>query len=135
MAEQLTSESSIDEYLDDYEESSVTFSKLHEKETFDSQFFKDSSVTILGESKLLNYKSDLDSILITKEYTNEEKSKYICNPWRLSHDLYGSTEYWHLILLANNIYSATEFTQTTVKVYDGSLPTMVDTILSYNDNE
>lgn len=41
--------------------------------------------------------------------TLEEKSKYFCDPMKMSYDQYGTTNYWYLILLLNDMAHPTEF--------------------------
>ena len=122
----------IQEYVDEYRDLVVSFDTMHLKELV--TFTPDSSgVTegiLLGDSFIQKYRSDLEELITTKVYTKDEVSKYVNNPWALSYDLYGSVEYWFLLLDLNNIYSATEFTSRTVKVYDGSLPDVINTILA-----
>lgn len=125
-------QSTIKDYIDEYRDLEISFDTMHLKELAD--FPADSSgVTqgiLLGDSFIQKYRGDLEELITTKTYDREEISKYIANPWALSYDLYGSVEYWFLLLDLNNIYSATEFTSRTVKVYDGSLPDVINTILA-----
>ena len=51
-------------------------------------------------------------------FTPEEYRKYRFNPWRLSDDLYGTTELWFMLLHINEMFSANEFNLMTVKIYD-----------------
>lgn len=131
MAENGTGQSSISEYIDDYRELEISYDRMHLKEvielTADSSGVKDG--IILGENFIDKYKHDLKPLIETKTFTKDEIFLYKCNPWKLSFDLYGSVEYWQLLLDLNNMYSATEFTQTTIKVYDDTLPDVVNEIL------
>lgn len=142
--ENCTGESSINDYIDDYRELDVSFDRMHLKEAV--TFVPDSSgVTdgvILGETFIDKYKTDLKALVMTKTFTRDEIFKYKCNPWALSYDLYDSVEYWQMLLDLNDMFSATEFTRTTVKVYDGSLPEVLDAIMAseetfidYNEDE
>lgn len=132
LAETATSEAVISDYIEDYRDLSLSFDTMHLKEnaTFTEDSAGISDGTILGDSFIQKYKTDLEDLIMTKTFTKEESTKYMCNPWSLSYDLYGSVEFWFLLLDLNNMYSAIEFTQTTIQVYDGSLPTVIDTILS-----
>lgn len=134
MTDVATEESEIDEYIEDYRDLDISFDTMHLKET-DS--FQDGSKTrklmLLGDALTTKYKNDLEELEETKTFTAEEQSKYMCNPWALSYDLYGSVEFWHLLLEVNNMFSITEFTQSTVKVYDGTLPDVIDAILALEE--
>lgn len=60
----------------------------------------------------------LRPIVKTVTFTPEEYRKYRFNPWRLSNDLYGTTELWFMILHINEMYSANEFDKRVIKIYD-----------------
>jgi hypothetical protein len=132
LAEVATGESNITDYIEDYRDLSLSFDTMHLKEN--ATFTADSSGvtdgTLLGDSFIQKYRTDLEDLIMTKTFTKEESAKYMCNPWALSYDLYESVEFWFLLLDLNNMYSATEFTQTTIQIYDGSLPDVVDKILA-----
>lgn len=134
MNEVATEESGIDEYIDDYRDLDKSFDTMHLKE---SNVITDGSKTreliLIGDAITSKYKNDLNELLESKTLTAAEQTKYFCNPWALSYDLYGSVEYWHLLLEANNMYSITEFTQETIKVYDSTLPDVIDTILALEE--
>lgn len=136
MAESATREASINDYIEDHKNLSISFDTLHLKEKV--QFSEDSSgITeglLLGESFVQKYKSDLDDIVIEKTFTPDELRKYMCNPWALSYDLYGSVEYWFLLLDLNHMYSAIEFTQKTINIYDATLPDIIDVILASEES-
>lgn len=136
MAESATREASITDYIDDHKDLSISFDTLHLKEK--AQFTEDSSgITegiLLGDSFVQKYKGDLDELVVEKTFTADEARKYMNNPWALSYDLYGSVEYWFLLLDLNNMYSAIEFTQKTINVYDASLPDVIDVILASEED-
>ena len=88
---------------------------------------------LLSDSILEKYQADLDELVETKTFTSKEQHRYDCNPWALSYDLYGTVEFWHLLLELNGMYSITEFTRNTIKVYDASLPDVIGAILSLEE--
>lgn len=124
-------ESSIADYIEDYNDLEISEDKLHLKEA--SSLEDDSIITLLTDSILLKYKNDLNEIVETKSLTLQEQTKYFYNPWVLSYDLYGTTEFWFLLLDLNDMHSATEFTQETIKVYDGSLVNTINAILALEE--
>ena len=124
-------ESLINDYIEDYNDLEVSEDKLHLKEV--STLEDGSMVTLLTDSILLKYKNDLDELVETKTLTIQEQNRYFFNPWVLSYDLYGTTEFWFLLLDLNEMSSATEFTQETIKVYDGSLMNIVNAILALEE--
>lgn len=134
MSDMVSASSEIKDYIDDYRDLSNSYENLFfkEKNTF-TMNSTDEDVILLGRGILDKYKKDLDNIKITKKLTHEEQRKYYCNPWYLSYDLYGTVEFWYLILEANSMYSAIELTQETIQVYDASLPRLVDSILALEE--
>ena len=123
--------STISEFIEDYENIDITYNKMHYKES--NIFESGERVILLSDSILTKYKKDLDEIVTMKTLTDKEESKYFYNPQYLSYDLYGSTQYWHLLLEINNMYSAIEFTHNPLKVFNGSLPTLIENILSLEE--
>lgn len=145
MAEDVaTGEYSITDYIEDYRNMDISFSTMHLKEAV--KLPEDSSGTstgvLLGECFIDKYKGDLKDLIYTKTFTKDETFRYRNNPWVLSYDLYGTVEFWQMILDLNDMVSATEFTRTTVKVYDESLVDIIGEIMmgeedfiDYNEDE
>lgn len=136
MAETAINESNINDYVDDYRNLEVSYDTLHfldacdvENSTNDHEF-----IIIPYDSLLTKYKTDLDELIITKTLTTEEQNRYFYNPWILSYDLYGTTEFWYLLLEVNSMYSINEFNQEKIKIYNGSLLTFVERILSIEED-
>lgn len=127
-------ESSIQDYIDDYRDMEISYDLLHFKElnTFESDSSSE-QVILLSESILNKYRNDLEDLKVNYTIPVEKESRYFCNPWLLSYDLYGTVEFWYLILEANHMYSATELTQNRIIVYNGSLPNLVDSILALEE--
>lgn len=127
-----TGEALITDYIEAYRDLEISFDRLYlkEKATLSEDSSGINSAIVLGERYTDKYKSDLDDLITMKTFTREEVFKYKCNPWMLSFDLYGTTEFWFLLLDLNDMSSATEFTRTTIKVYDGSLPDVIDAIMA-----
>ena len=122
--------SSMTEFIDTYRSKEITFDTLHYFENDEVPLkSSDDRLILVKESVASKYKKDLEELVVTRTLTQEEKRKYFCNPWVLSTDLYGSPEYWSLLLELNNVYSATEFIQEKIKVYDSTLPKVIEEIL------
>lgn len=60
----------------------------------------------------------LRPLVKTVTFSSEDYRKYRYNPWRLSNDLYGTTELWFMILHLNEMYSANEFDKRSIKIYN-----------------
>lgn len=131
MEDTTVKESLIAEYIEDYNDLEISSEKLHLKEAV--TFSNGSIATLLSDSVLLKYRKDLDEIVETKTLAVQEQNKYFFNPWALSYDLYGTVEFWFLLLDLNEMHSATEFTQETIKVYDKSLMNIINSILALEE--
>ena len=121
----------INEYYKKYRDLDVSYDTLYCKEL--SKLTNDDYIILLTDSITSNYKNDLKEIVTIKTFTPEEERKYFYNPQILSYDLYGTTQFWYMILELNEMSSAMEFNRSTIKLYDGSLPTMVNSILALEE--
>lgn len=88
----------------------------------------DSSILTAYDAKLSEYK---------KQYTfkDDEYRKYRYNPWRVSQDVYGTTEYWFLVLHANELYSAAEFDLHTLWLYTTNVTEALQDIIAIEDRD
>ena len=92
-----------------------------------------SRIHVLEDSILIPYDNRLNKYKKTHTMTKEELRTYAYNPWRLAKDLYGSTEYWFLVLHANEMYSANEFCSQTVTLYTTDVLNEIEEIRALND--
>lgn len=118
----------IREYCSKYRNLDVSYDQLQLKEV--NTLSSGEDVILPLEPITLKYKQDLQDIVMEKTLTPNEEYKYFYNPQVLSYDLYGSTQYWHLLLEINEMSSAIEFCRTKIKVYNGSLPAVINAILA-----
>lgn len=87
------------------------YTKMHNIESNDS-------LVIPIDSIVNKYRDFLrDSIRIAK-MTDEEWLTYRLRPKSLSYRLYGTTEFWHVLLLLNGCKSTMDFDLKTVKYYN-----------------
>lgn len=120
--------STIKDYINKYRNLDVSYDTLYMKEVNTTSSGEQFILPV--EPITLKYMTDLEEIVITKTFTGKEERKYFYNPQVLSYDLYGSTQYWYLLLELNEMTSAMEFNRSTIKVYNGSLPAMINAILA-----
>lgn len=127
------------EYITEFKNQSFRMSEIFLKE-----LLKDNKVKeFYNEESLVNQHGKfIDAIKVKYTMSNEEFRKYMCNPWYMAHDVYGNTELWFMILHANEMYSATEFTKKTIYLYSSNLleylreiKTARSDILNENQNE
>lgn len=124
-------DATISDYIESYRNLDVSYDKLYYQEL--DTFRNGERVIMLSDSILSKYKDDLESTSITKILDSKEENRYFYNPQLLSYDLYGSTQYWHLLLELNNMYSAIEFNQNPIKVYSGRFVDMINSILALEE--
>lgn len=124
-------DATIFDYIESYRNLETSYDKLYYQEL--NTLGNGEHVILLGDSILTKYRGDLESLAITKTFTSQEENRYFYNPQVLSYDLYGTTQYWHLLLELNNMYSAIEFNQNPILVYGGRFPDMINTILALEE--
>lgn len=64
------------------------------------------------------YKDYFDKIVISVPLTEDEQREYRFSPKKISYEMYGTVEYWSMILYINNCHSLLEFEPTVLKVLD-----------------
>lgn len=82
----------------------------------------------MDESVLGKYDVELSTFIQTADLTAREQHFYAYNPRLFAYDLYGVPEFWFLVLHANEMLSATEFTPVRVKFYQPAVVTTLNTI-------
>lgn len=109
----------IKEALDTALQGDMTIAKLHYPKVLND--------STLGIKATVNYESRLDYFISSlNDYksemtlTQELYDKYKYNPKMMSYDLYDTTDYWWLLLQANEMHSAVEFNKRKVKYYSKS---------------
>ena len=88
-------------------------------------YYKDLSIfekSIDGKSVLLSYnilndyRKEIFDFIIPITLTNEEFQKYQYQPKKLAYDLYGSTEYYYMILFINSMTNIKEFNRRRINL-------------------
>ena len=110
-------------------------SAIHMKNFFYKGVLTDSTsrLYVLDDSVLIPYDTELNKYKIRYVLSDEELRKYRCNPWRIAQDVYGNSEYWFLVLHANEMYSASEFTRKYIHMYKVAVLDVLTEILSVED--
>ena len=93
---------------------------FHMEDTYFKQILDETGLTpqlILESSILDNYQSILRQFIVRLPITDKFRDKYKFNPKKLAEKEYESTEYWFLILYANEMYSATQFSLDKGYIY------------------
>ena len=88
-------------------------------------YYKDLSIfekSIDGKSVLLSYnilndyRKEIFDFIIPITLTDEEFQKYQYQPKKLAYDLYGSTEYYYMILFINSMTNIKEFNRRKINL-------------------
>ena len=109
----------IKEALDTALQGDMTISKLHYPKVLNDSRLG-IKATVNYESRLDYFISSLNDYKSEMTLTQELYDKYKYNPKMMSYDLYDTTDYWWLLLQANEMHSAVEFNKRKVKYYSKS---------------
>lgn len=86
---------------------------------------------IVNESSIIDkYKEELEENKRMVEFTTKEYYRYKYNPKLLAYDVYGTTELWFMILLANELYTITEFDMRKVCLFDSAIITKINRMIN-----
>lgn len=106
----------IEEFIKTEPQKSITIQKLHYPMVISGPI-NDTYLRINYESIINKYYSEFRNFFAYIDLLDpKDVSKYRNNPKALSYELYGTIEYWWLLLQCNEMRSASEFTKTHIKV-------------------
>ena len=109
----------IKEALDTALQGDMTIAKLYYPKVLNDSRLG-IKATVNYESRLDYFISSLNDYKSEMTLTQELYDKYKYNPKMMSYDLYDTTDYWWLLLQANEMHSAVEFNKRKVKYYSKS---------------
>ena len=78
----------------------------------------DETIRIPFNPLINKYRDYFDAIMLTVPLNEEEQNDLRFSPKKLSYELYGTTEYWSMLLYINNCHSILDFEPEKVKVFD-----------------
>ena len=111
--------------MSDSTTTSTLESFINYKNLDNNVYYKDLSIfekSIDGKSVLLtynilnDYRKEILDFVIPITLTNEEFQKYQYQPKKLAYDLYGSTEYYYMILFINSMTNIKEFNRRRINL-------------------
>ena len=111
--------------MSDSTTTSTLESFINYKNLDNNVYYKDLSIfekSIDGKSVLLSYnilndyRKEIFDFVIPITLTNEEFQKYQYQPKKLYYDLYGSTEYYYMILFINSMTNIKEFNRRRINL-------------------
>ena len=118
----------LSNFIREYGVEELRVDAFHLKEVF----FQDGmnhKIVVNGDNIADKYAIELEENKKTVEFTTKEYYKYRFNPKVLSYDLYGTTELWFFILMANEIYTISEFDFKKLKLFDASIISKLNRML------
>ena len=118
----------LSNFIREYGVEDLRVDAFHLKEVF----FQDGmnhKIVVNGDNIADKYAIELEENKKTVEFTTKEYYKYRFNPKVLSYDLYGTTELWFFILMANEIYTISEFDFKKLKLFDASIISKLNRML------
>ena len=111
--------------MSDSTTTSTLESFINYKNLDNNVYYKDLSIfekSIDGKSVLLSYNilndycKEIFGFIIPITLTDEEFQKYQYQPKKLAYDLYGSTEYYYMILFINSMTNIKEFNRRRINL-------------------
>lgn len=111
--------------MSDSTTTSTLESFINYKNLDNNVYYKDLAIfekSIDGKSVLLSYnilndyRKEIFDFIIPITLTNEEFQKYQYQPKKLAYDLYGSTEYYYMILFINSMTNIKEFNRRRINL-------------------
>ena len=111
--------------MSDSTTTSTLESFINYKNLDNNVYYKDLSIfekSIDGKSVLLSYnilndyRKEIFDFIIPITLTDEEFQKYQYQPKKLAYDLYGSTEYYYMILFINSMTNIKEFNRRRINL-------------------
>lgn len=106
----------IDQFVKSEPQQSITIQKMHYPMVISGPI-NSTYLRINYESIINKYFSEFRNFFAYIDLIDEKDvNKYRNNPKALSYELYGTTEYWWLLLQCNEMRSASEFTKRHIRV-------------------
>ena len=118
----------LSDFIREYSVEDLRVDAFHLKEVFFQNGMKH-KIVVNGGNIADKYSAELEENKKIVEFTTKEYYKYRYNPKLLSYDVYGTTELWFFILMANEIYTITEFDLRKVKMFDAAIISKLNRML------
>ena len=118
----------LSDFIREYSVEDLRVDAFHLKEVFFQNGMMH-KIVVNGDNIADKYSAELEENKKIVEFTTKEYYKYRYNPKLLSYDVYGTTELWFFILMANEIYTITEFDLRKVKMFDAAIISKLNRML------
>lgn len=120
----------LDDFVREYGAEDIRVDAFYLKQVFWDEDNMDHKIVVSESSIIDKYKEELEENKRIVDLTTSEYHKYRYNPKLLAYDIYGTTELWFMILMANEIYSITEFSQQRIILYDSAIILKINRMLN-----
>lgn len=107
----------IDDLVEWGKEQEISYRNLH-KGAYITNLQSGDVIRIPLNSIMSDYRYFIEPYIIEIEMNDEELYLYQFKPKSLSYKLYGTTEYWSVLLMINNCVSKVDFNKKKIKVLD-----------------
>lgn len=124
----------LDDFISEYAAEELRIDAFFLKQVFWEQAYMKHKIVVNESSIVDKYMNELESTKRIVELTTKEYYKYRYNPKLLSYEIYGTTELWFFILMANELYSSTEFDLRKVILFDATIITKVNRMLEMDND-
>lgn len=125
---------SLNDFIREYNAEDFRVDSFFLKQVFWDQSTMNHKIIVAESSIIDKYKTELDENKTAIELSTQEYFKYRYNPKLLSYDIYGTTELWFLILMANEMYSVTEFDLHKIVLYNAEIINKVNHMLNMDSD-
>ena len=118
----------LDNFIQEYGAEDLRVDAFHLKEVFFNPGMKH-KIVVNGNIISDKYASELEENKRIITFNTKEYYKYRYNPKLLSYDIYGTTELWFFILMANELYTAIEFNLHKLVLFDSAIITKLNRMI------
>lgn len=119
----------LENFIREYGSEDIRIDAFYLKQIFFDALKMNHKVVLNDQSIIDKYIEELNENKQIVEFNTEEYYKYRYNPKLLSYDVYGTTELWFFILMANELFSISEFNLRRVIMYDAAIISKLSRIL------
>lgn len=119
----------LDDFIREYGSEDLRVDAFHLKQVFWEEGTMKHKMIVNSDNIADKYAVELEENKRTIELNTKEYYKYRYNPKLLSYDIYGTTELWFFILMANELYTAIEFNLYKLVLFDSAIITKLNRMI------
>ena len=119
----------LDDFIREYGSEDLRVDAFHLKQVFWEEGKMKHKMIVNSDNIADKYAVELEENKRSIELNTKEYYKYRYNPKLLSYDIYGTTELWFFILMANELYTAIEFNLHKLVLFDSAIITKLNRMI------